>query len=955
MSGATRLPAGGVIDRTQPLQFVFNGRQYTGFKGDTLASALLANGIHWVGRSFKTHRPRGIMSADITEPHAIVQLEKGSPNSKPNMLATEIQLFDGLRANSVNVWPSLKWDTTAINQYFSKYLIAGFYYKTFMWPKSFWKKVYEPLIRRKAGLGICEKNTDSQTYNRMDTHCDLLIVGTGPAGLAAAEAASQSDETIILADENPELGSSLIGTPKYDWGQKVIHHLSHQKNVTLLKNSTIFGYHESNYICGRQHLPNGERTWHIHAKRVILATGAHERPLTFYHNDLPGIMLASAANRYLLQYGVTCGQKIVFFTNNDSVYDIARNLLAHKINVLAIIDSRTDAPDTKLNIPIYQNTLVAHATGKTHIKSVTLSTGETIKCDLLLVSGGFNPAVHLFSQSGGTLEYCDTRSCFVPLSTPQAASSAGACNGIFDIEGCILNGQKAALKQSFLPSQTPNISAIWRISSGQKKDTFKQHIVDFAEDVSVADIQLAVREGFNSVEHIKRYTTAGMGIDQGKISNVNVIGLLSETWGKPIPDVGTTTFRAPYTPITFGALAGAERGNLLDPIRTTTLHEKHIQHGAKFEDVGQWKRPWYYPATGETMQDTLNRECLAVHQSVGMLDASTLGKIDIQGKDAGQFLDLIYTNLFSTLKVGACRYGVMCLEDGMVFDDGITARLDETHYYMTTTTSGAAEVLDWMEFWLQTQYPNLEVFLTSLTEQYGSIVVSGPNARKVLQSICPHHPFDNDAFPFMQMKETTIEDIPVRLLRISFTGELSFEIHYPAHSGPKIWDLVYTAGKPYHITPYGTETMHILRAEKGFIIVGQDTDGSVTPIDLNMNWVVSKKKDFLGKRSLRREDTAREDRKVLVGLVTKNPKTVLPEGAQLVVNPKASIPIPMEGYVTSSYYSALLEKSIALALIKNGLNRIGETLYAPIENNKIIEATIVSSVFYDPKGERQNV
>ena len=563
--------------------------------------------------------------------------------------------------------------------------------------------------------------------------------------------------------------------------------------------------------------------------------------------------------------------------------------------------------------------------------------------------------MHLFSQSGGTLTYCDKRACFVPEKTTQAAISVGACNGVFNLEDCILNGEAAALQQPFSDFKIPHIPAIWHIPSGKPKDTLKKHIVDFAEDVSVADIQLAAREGFDSIEHIKRYTTAGMGIDQGKLSNVNAIGIVSAFLNKPIPEVGTTKFRPPYTPITFGALAGAERGDLLDPIRTTTLHDLHIKHGAVFENVGQWKRPWYYPKPGECMQDTLSRECLATHQSVGMLDASTLGKIDIQGKDAGQFLDLIYTNLFSTLKVGACRYGLMCHEDGMVFDDGVTARLGEHHYYMTTTTGGAAAVLDWMEFWLQTQYPNLEVFLTSVTEQYGSIVVSGPNARKVLQTICPNHPFDNDAFPFMQIQSASIEDIPVRLLRISFTGELSFEIHYPALAGPKLWALVYEAGQPYNITPYGTETMHILRAEKGFIIIGQDTDGSVTPIDLNMNWVVSKKKDFLGKRSLKREDTARDDRKTLVGLVTKNPKTVLPEGAQLVMNPKAPKPMPMEGHVTSSYYSALLEKSIALALIKDGQNRMGETLYAPIENNQIIETEIVSSVFYDPKGERQNV
>jgi sarcosine oxidase, subunit alpha len=954
MSMAKRRPEGGLIDRNQPLDFYFNNIQYTGFKGDTLASALLANGVHWVGRSFKTHRPRGIISADVTESNAIVQLDKGGPNSRPNLLATEIQLVDGLRAHSVNVWPSLAWDITAINQFFSKYLVAGFYYKTFMWPKSFWKKLYEPMIRRKAGLGVCEGNSDTQMYDRIDQHCDLLIVGAGPAGLAAAEAASQSNATIILADENPELGTSLIGTSNHAWGQKIIQMLSKQKNVTLLKHNTIFGYYESNYMCGRQHLPDGQRTWHIHAKRVILATGAHERPLVFYNNDLPGIMLASAAKRYLLQYGVSCGQKIILFANNDSIYEVAETLLALNIIPLALIDSRPNAPDSTLNIPIYKGALVASAAGKKHIKSVTLSTGKIIPCDLLLTSGGWNPVVHLFSQSGGQLEYCDIRACFVPLKTPQAAVSVGACHGYFEFDDCIQSAQQAVEQKHFEASRLAEIPALWHIPSNKKKDTGKNHIIDFTEDVSLADIQLAAREGMDSIELVKRYTTVGMGMDQGKLSNVNAIGVLSETLNKPLPDVGTTKFRAPYTPITFGALAGADLGDLMDPIRTTTLHHKHLEHGAKFENVGQWKRPWYYPAPGETMQDTLNRECLAVHQSVGMLDASTLGKIDVQGKDAGKFLDLIYTNLFSTLKPGACRYGLMCLEDGMVFDDGLTARLSENHYYMTTTTGGAAQVLDWMEFWLQTQYPNFEVFLTSVTEQYGTIVISGPNTRHVMQTVFPDHAFDSEAFPFMKIQEAMLGEIPVKLLRISFTGELSFEIHYPGHAGPKLWDLVFNAGKPYNITPYGTETMHVLRAEKGFIIIGQDTDGSVTPVDLNMNWIVSKKKDFLGKRSLQREDTLRTDRKILVGLATKNSKTIIPEGAQLVINPKASLPIPMEGHVTSSYYSALLDKSIALALIKDGLNRMGETLYAPVDG-KIIETQIVPSVFYDPKGERQHV
>lgn len=957
-AGYRATEAGTVIDRKAAIRFTFNGKKYTGYQGDTLASALLSSGVHWVASSFKTHSPRGIMTADLTEPHALVQLEKGKSESQPNVLATEIDIYEGLRASSVNVWPSLKWDVTAINQLISKYLVSGFYYKTFMWPKSFWKLIYEPYIRHKAGLGTCEKNTGllySKRYDRKDKYCDLLIIGAGPAGLSAALEASNKKINIILADDQAMFGGSLVTASERLWVEEAIKTLSERSHVTCLKKTTVFGHYESDYLCARQQLDAGQRIWHIHAKRVIAATGAHERPLTFYGNGLPGVMLASAAKSYLIKYGVVPGRSIVLFTNNDSVYPLLEIFDSMGITIKAVIDSRDDVPKMADHIPIYKNTKIIEASGKTHISAVTLSSGEIISADALLVSGGWNPVVHLYSQSGGTLRYCDTRACFVPNhSKMDKITMAGSCDGVFDLIECLESGKKAALNKAFKPRFIPKTEALWQIPSGKANDTGKAHIVDFAEDVSLADIRLGIQEGLDSVELLKRYTTAGMGIDQGKLSNVNAIGLLAGMLNKPMEEIGTTTFRSPYKPITFAALAGPDKGDLLDPIRTTTVHEWHVNHGAKFENVGQWKRAWYYPKAGESMQDALNRECLAVHHAVGMLDASTLGKIDIQGKDAAQFLDLIYTNMFSTLKEGACRYGIMCHEDGMVFDDGVTARLSLHHYYMTTTTGGAANVLDWMEYWLQTQYPDLEVFLTSVTEQYGTVVISGPKARHVMQKLCPNHDFSHEAFAFMQIQSSHIDDIPVRFLRISFSGELSFEIHYPALSGPKIWDMVYAAGAEYGITPYGTETMHILRAEKGFIIIGQDTDGSVTPLDLNMQWVVSKKKDSLGKRSLEREDMQRPDRKTFVGLETINPESVLPEGAQLVKSHSRKTPIPMEGHVTSSYYSAVLGKSIALALIKNGHNRMGECLLAPTENG-IIKARIVSPVFYDTKGERQHV
>ena len=954
MKNSFRLADGGVIDRTRPVNFIFNGKEYQGLHGDTLASALLANGVHWVGRSFKTHRPRGIMAADVSEPNAIVQSAKGNINSFPNMQASEIVLIEGLRVKSVNVWPNLYLDIAAINQYFSKYLIAGFYYKTFLWPKYFWKNVYEPIIRKMAGFGVCDLSVDKRSYDKADIFCEVLIVGAGPAGLAAAEnLAEQANTRVIIVDSNFEFGNSLLGSDNYQWAQQVTEKILDNPNFTLLRQTTVFGIYEKNYLCARQIKADGQRIWHIHAKRVILATGAHERPLVFRNNDRPGVMLASAANRYLLQYGVACGQEVVFFTNNDSVYPIVRNFLQYKVKVKAIVDIRPDASITGVDAPMYTSRKVVAVHGKKRVKAVKLDNGALINCDLLLVSGGWSPAVHLYSQAGGKLDYCEVRNCFIPDLQLANIQSIGSCNGTFILDNCFNEAKNVLAEKPLEPVDKLQVSALWNVKANIN-DTGKANIIDFAEDVSFADIQHAALEGMDSIELIKRYTTAGMGMEQGKIANLNVIGNLSMVLQKPIADVGTTKFRPPYTPVTFAALAGVERDELFDPVRVTTLHAKHVELGAKFENVGQWLRPWYYPKVNESMHDCLQRESMAVHNSIGILDGSTLGKIDIQGPDAGKFLDLVYTNNFSNLKVGACRYGIMCKEDGMVFDDGITARLAENHYYMTTTTGGAAHVLDWLEFWLQIQYPELEVYLTSVTEQFGALVVSGPNSRKLMCEVFPEQDFASSEFPFMQIRRAEILGVPVNLLRISFTGELSYEIHYPAHSGAKIWHIIMQAGAKYSITPYGTETMHILRAEKGFIIVGQDTDGTVTPNDLNMQWIVSKKKDFLGKRSLQLVNNVREDRKILVGLETVNSQEVLPEGAQLVKDPKTPKPIPMDGHVTSSYYSAILNKSIALALIKNGNNRHGEKLFAPI-GKRIIEVKIVAPVFYDPQGARQNV
>ncbi|MBT5954768.1 FAD-dependent oxidoreductase [bacterium] len=945
-----RQTAGGVINREKSISFTFNNKRLYGYDGDTLASALLANGIHLVSRSFKTHRARGIMSAGTEEAGAIVQISKNTPKSQPNMRATEVLIYDGLAAQSVNAWPSVKFDIASINKLFSKYLFAGFYYKTFMWPKSFWKLLYEPMIRQMGGLGKCDIINDDREYERNNDFFDLVIIGAGKAGLEYAEQFLRTHKTkdhsifdkqstndttlkILLVDENPLLYLNKERIQKLG------------KEINVLTHTTVFGYYDNNYLCAVEHVNSSkidQRIWHITAKQVVLATGAIERPFVFKNNDLPGIMLANSVQTYISRFGVRCGKDAVVFTNNDSAYQVAFDMKAAGINVKAIIDIRKTSPfEGRTDIPIFTQSVILEAQGKNHIKSVTVSqiksdeqsvyrVKQIISCDLLAVSSGWTPSVHLHSQAGGKLSFDDDKACFVPTTTEQNNVSIGACNGDFSFD-------------------ISSISKKWEIENGIGKSSY----VDFLEDVSALDIRIAAKEGMSSVELLKRYTTVGMGVDQGKTSNVNAIGILANALDKPIDLVGTTRFRAPYTCVNFGALAGKELGDLLDPVRTTPIHDWHVDHGAVFEDVGQWKRPWYFPRTHESMQETLNRECLAVRTSVGMMDASTLGKIDIQGKDSGKFLDLIYTNMFSSLKVGSVKYGLMCHEDGMIFDDGVTAKIAENHYYMTTTTGGAANVLDWMEYWLQTEYPDWEVYLTSITEQYCAIAVSGPHVKKVMKHVFPEESFSNESFTFMTSKDILLNGINIRVLRISFTGELAFELHVPSYHGKEIWEQVYQAGKPYAITPYGTETMHILRAEKGFIIAGQETDGSVTPLDLDMNWIVSKKKDFLGKRSFLRKDTSRKNRKKLVGIITKDPKVVLPEGAQLVKDPHGSIPVNMEGHVTSSYYSATLKRSIALALINGGLENKGKTLYAPIEGS-IIPVEVTSPVFYDPKGDRQH-
>lgn len=1006
MSQSNRLPKGGRIERKQAIEFSFDGKVYQGYQGDTLASALLANGVNLIARSFKYHRPRGILGVGAEDPNAIVQIGRGA-RTLPNIRATQCELYEGLQAYSVNAWPSLNFDLRAVNGAFGKLMPAGFYYKTFMWPAKLWL-AYERQIRKAAGFGTAPELPDPDHYDKMNAHCDVLVVGAGPAGLAAALAAARSGARVMLVDEQNELGGSLLaqpdetidGEPALDWLTRTLRELAQVPDITLLSRTTAFGYYDHNFValCERRtdHLPPAsavagprQRLWRVRARRVILATGSIERPLVFGNNDRPGVMLASAVSTYLKRYAVKPGQRALVFSNNDSAYRTALDLQRAGVEVAALIDSRHavdgywQAQVRARGIDIRSGQAVVDIQGGKRIdgarvmalsadgRSVTGAING-IACDLVAVSGGWNPAVHLHSQAGGKNVWDDTKACFVPASAPEQGSqrnrSVGAARGVFDLPGCLQDGYQAgaeavmALGYSGVPNWTPAVLAeqaeqalkpLWLVPHSKPSGQGPKQFVDFQNDTSAADIQLAVREGYHSVEHVKRYTALGFGTDQGKLGNINGMAILADALGQSIPKTGTTTFRPAYTPTTFGALAGRDLGDeLFDPVRKTAIHSWHEEHGAVFEDVGQWKRPWYFPQTGESMHDAINRECLAVRNSVGVMDASTLGKIDIQGPDAAEFLNWVYINGWTKLGVGRCRYGLMLQEDGMVFDDGVTTRLGDQHFLMTTTTGGAATVLNWLERWLQTEWPHMKVYLTSVTDHWATISVAGPNARNVLRKLCTDIDFDTEAFPFMSYREGTVAGVRGRVMRISFTGELSYEINVPANAGRAVWEAVMEAGADFNITPYGTEAMHILRAEKGYVIVGQETDGSVTPVDLGMAGMLGKK-EFLGKRSLQRSDTVRTDRKQLVGLLSKDPQQVLQEGGQVIASPDVSAqPVPMLGHVTSSYYSACLQKAIALALLKNGHQRLGETLFVADTHGRITPVEVVKPVFYDPEGVR---
>ncbi len=988
-----RNATGGRIDRERTLGFTFNGRHYEGHPGDTLASALIANGVRVVGRGFKYHRPRGIFAAGSEEPNAIVQLGRDAA-TEPNIRATQAELHDGLVAASVNCWPSVRFDVGAVNGVFAPIFPAGFYYKTFMWPPGAWR-VYEWFIRRAAGLGRSPVLPDPDRYETRHAHADVLVAGGGPAGLAAALAAARAGARVILADEQAEFGGGLLaggpeidGRPALDWVAAVTSELASLPEVRLLPRATVFGYYDHNYLGVVErvadHLPDArdaprQRVWKVRARRVVLAAGAIERPLVFDGNDRPGVMLASAARAYANRWAARVGDRAVVVTNNDGAYRAALDLSEAGVSVALLADLRASPPAAlvdrlaKSGIEVAAGTAVVGTHGGARVAAVDVAglaedgasiatAPRRIECDVVAVSGGWNPAVHLFSQSGGRLAWNEAIAAFVPDVARQAQASVGAANGTFALGAALTEGfaagAEAAEACGFARGATPTpavteepsspLRSIWRVPSGGHGKAF----VDLQNDVTAADIGLAAREGYRSVEHLKRYTTTGMGTDQGKTSNVNALAILAEETASAIPAVGTTTFRPPYTPVTFGALAGRTVGGLFDPVRVTAMHPWHVGVGAAFEDVGQWKRPWYYPRPGESMHRAVARECQAVRASLGIMDASTLGKIDVKGPDAVRLLDLVYTNAWGGLEVGRCRYGLMLKEDGMVFDDGVTARLGPDRFHMTTTTGGAARVLAWLEEWLQTERPSWRVYLTSVTTQWAVAALAGPNARRLMAELTADIDLDSAAFPFMSWRDGTVAGIPARVFRISFSGESAFEINVASSRGMALWQALMTAGAKYDITPYGTEAMHVLRAEKGFVIVGQETDGTVTPHDLGMSWIVGKKKpDFIGRRGLARADCQRADRKQLVGLLPEDPNQVLTEGAQIVAEAGKAPPVPMEGHVTSSYWSPALGRSFALALLKGGRSRHGQSV--PVHAyGKTSWARVTAPIFYDVEGER---
>ncbi len=998
---STRLSRGGrLIDTSKPLTFTFNGKKLRGYKGDTLASALLANDQMLVGRSFKYHRPRGVVTSGAEEPNALVNLGKGG-RFEPNQRATTTELFEGLESTSQNHWPSLEFDIGAINKKLSRFLPVGFYYKMFIHPRPLWKHLYEPLIRQSAGLGQAPTSKDTSTYEHFYAFYDVAIIGGGIAGLQAARVAGASGRRVIVMEQTAHWGGrariddeAVDGAAVESFLDNTLAELQDLPNVTLRTRMMGAGIYDHGYLLGYERLSDHapetagprHRLWRIRAGHIITATGAIERPLPFAGNDKPGVVLASALRDYLIGYGVSLGDRTVVVTNNDDAYLTAIAVKNAGLEVPAIIDARQGGAGElgekarALGIRVETGKGIAKVAGGKRVTGVQICAQagegvalEDIVCDCVAMSGGWSPVVNLWSHCGGKL-FWDTESVIFRPDADKAptghdgsafVSVVGAANGNLTQHAALKDAtdQTAVVSGVANPPEAPStvsredaaIEAVWMMPEGAGIKLRSKAWLDFQNDVKVSDVQLAAQEGFESVEHAKRYTTLGMATDQGKLSNINGLATLAGALKVDIPAVGTTTFRPPYTPISMGAIAGHARDEVFQPIRQTPMHKWHVVNGAYMEPVGQWRRPYCYPRGEETHEQAVAREINQTRSSLGLLDASTLGKLLVKGPDAAKFLDMLYTNMMSTLKPGKCRYGLMCSENGFLIDDGVVARIDEDTFLCHTTSGGADHIHLHMEEWLQTEWWDWKVYVANLTEQFAQVGVVGPNARKTLEKLNGMD-VSKEALGFLEWKDGTLAEFDARVYRISFSGELSYEIAVPATQGMAFWNALLEAGAEFGVMPYGTEALHVMRAEKGFIMIGDETDGTVIPQDLGLHWAISKKKgDFLGKRAQERTHMVDPERWRLVGLETAD-GSVLPDGAYAVgAGVNANGQKNTIGRVTSSYHSPTLNRGIAMGLVKNGPERMGEMINFSKIDGTHVTAKIVDPVFYDKAGEKQNV
>ena len=978
MSQVNRLK-GGQIDRNQPLNFKFDGKSYAGYAGDTLASALLANDVRLMGRSFKYHRPRGPLTAGSEEPNAIVELRSGN-RQEPNTRATTAELYEGLTAKSQNRWPSLAFDAMAINDRFSNFLTAGFYYKTFMWPAVFWEKVYEPIIRKAAGLGSLSLLEDPDEYDKGFRHTDLLIIGAGPSGLMAALTAGRAGSDVILADEDFAFGGRLNSEvfainddASNVWVQATIAELSTMPNVRLMTRTTVIGafdhgiYGAVERVSDHVIMPAAGKPrqilWRIYAAKTILAAGATERPIAFENNDRPGIMLASAMRSYANRWAATPAQRIAIFTNNDDGHRTAADLHAKGVKIAAVIDTRTDAPQSH-DYEVLQGAQVVDSKGRLGLKFVDVKLADgsdrTIECGALGVSGGWNPNVHMTCHQRGRPTWNDDLAAFVPGGTlPPGMSVTGAANGDLSTHMALKTGAaaaKAALGLKGRSAKTPmaedapvSQTPFWYVEGCSRA------WLDQQNDVTVKDVKLSHQEGFRSVEHLKRYTTLGMATDQGKTSNMGGLAIMAELAGKSIPEVGTTIFRPPYTPTSIGVLAGRMRGKEFHPTRLTPSHYWAKERGAVFVEVGNWLRAQWFPIAGEThWRESVDREVTATRASVGICDCTTLGKIDVQGSDAATFLNKVYCNAFAKLAVGKVRYGLMLREDGIAMDDGTAGRLAEDHFVVTTTTAKAAAVYQHLEFVRQCLYPDLDVQLISTTEAWAQYAVAGPNSRKLLQKIVdPEFDISNEAFPFMGCGNITVcGGLRARLFRISFSGELAFEIAVPSRYGDALMRQLMYKGEEFNVTPYGTEALGVMRIEKGHA-AGNELNGTTSALNLGMGRMVSKKKDSIGSTLSERAGMNEEDALMQVGIQPIDPTNKITAGGHLMAADGPVDAAHDQGYVTSAAFSPTLSSMIGLGMLKDGGNRQGEKmrLVSPL-TDLTVEVEIVSAHFVDPEGER---